>query len=83
MRLKTDWATLIVGRKLTIFGCFVLLCTLGGFPSTSPPGAYICRGELTEGFFAIRVWGLIFIGAYTWRGYDIPVKVNSNYFSTI
>ena len=43
--------------------CFVLLCIQGQIPSTSPPGACIRRGNLTEGFFALRFWG-----AYIWRG---------------
>ena len=38
------------------------------FPSTSPWGAYIWRGDLTEGFLRYRFEGLIFGGAYTWRG---------------
>jgi len=38
-------------------------CQKGQFPSTSPRGAYIWRGDFTEGFFALRVWG-----AYIWRG---------------
>ena len=29
-----------------------------------PQGAYIRTGDLTEGFFALQVWGLIFGGAY-------------------
>ena len=29
-----------------------------------PQGAYIRTGDLTEGLFALRVWGLIFGGAY-------------------
>ena len=33
-----------------------------------PPGAYIWRGHLTEGFLRYRIGGLIFGGAYTWRG---------------
>ena len=40
----------------------------GNFPSTSPQGAYIWRGDLTEGFLRYRIGGLIFGGAYTWRG---------------
>ena len=40
----------------------------GNFPSTRPPGAYIWRGDLTEGFLRYRVGGLMFGGAYTWRG---------------
>ena len=42
----------------------------GSFPSTSPRGgggAYIWRGDLTEGFLRYRFRGLIFGGAYTWR----------------
>ena len=40
----------------------------GNFLSTSPRGAYIWRGDLTEGFLRYRFRGLIFGGAYTWRG---------------
>ena len=47
---------------------FFLLCIVGNFPSTSPRGAYIWRGDLTEGFLRYRFRGLIFGGAYTWRG---------------
>ena len=31
-------------------------------------GAYIRRGDLTEGFLRYEFGGLIFGGAYTWRG---------------
>ena len=55
MRFKIDWASLQLEGNLP--------CS-GQFPSTSPPqGAYIWRGDVTEGFFALRVWG-----AYIWRG---------------
>ena len=68
MGFKIDWASLIVGRKFTVFALFYFVFE-GNFPSTSPRGAYIWRGDLTEGFFALRVSGaLIFGGAYTWRG---------------
>ena len=36
--------------------------------STSPRGAYMWRGDLTEGFLRYRPGGLIFGEAYTWRG---------------
>jgi len=36
--------------------------------STTPQGAYIWRDDLTEGFFRHEFRGLIFGGAYTWRG---------------
>ena len=51
------------GKEIGHF-CFALLCIRGQIPSTSSPGAYIRRGDLTEGFFALRFWGLIFGGAY-------------------
>ena len=67
MRLKIDWASLIVGSKFTVFSLFYFVFE-GNFPSTSTPGAYIWRGDLTEGFLRYRFGGLIFGGAYTWRG---------------
>ena len=33
-----------------------------------PQGAYIWRGDLTEGFLRYESGGVIFGGAYTWRG---------------
>ena len=48
--------------------CFVLLCIWGQFPSTSHPpsprGAYIWRGDLTEGFLRYEFGGLVHGGAY-------------------
>ena len=55
------------GKEIYHF-CFVLLCIRGQIPSTSPRGAYIRRGDLTEGFLCYDFGGLIFGGAYTWRG---------------
>ena len=68
MRFKIDWATLIVGRKFAVFALFYFVFE-GNFPSTSPRGAYIWRGDVTEGFLRYRFGGggLIFGGAYTWR----------------
>ena len=56
-----------MGGKFTIF-CFVLLCIRGQIPITRPRGAYIRRGNLTEDFLRYDFGGLIFGGAYTWRG---------------
>ena len=66
LRFKIDRVSLIGGSKITVF---VLLYFVfeGNFPSTSPQGAYIWRGDLTEGFLRYRFGGLIFGGAYTWR----------------
>ena len=66
---KIDWASLIQGRNLPFL--FVLHCIWGQFPSTSPAGwggAYIRRSDLTQGFLWYESRGLIFGGAYTWRG---------------
>ena len=63
LRFKIDWASLIVGSKFTVFALFYFVFE-GNFPSTSPQGAYIWRGDLTEGFLRYRFGGLIFGGAY-------------------
>ena len=55
------------GKEIYHF-CFVLLCIRGQIPSTSPPGAYIRRGDLTEGLLRYDFGELIFGGACTWRG---------------
>ena len=53
LRFKTDWASLIVE---------------GNFQVQAPGGAYIWRGDLTEGFLRYEFGGFIFGGAYTWMG---------------
>ena len=67
MSFKIDWASLMIGNKSTIFGLFYYIFE-GNFPGTSPQGAYIWRGDLTEGFLRYRFGGLVFGWAYTWRG---------------
>ena len=67
MCFKIDWANRIVGSKFTVFALLFIVFD-GNFPSTSPRGAYIWRGDLTEGFLRYRFGGLIFGGTYTWRG---------------
>ena len=61
LRLQIGWASLIVGSKFTVFVLFYFVFE-GNFPSTSPWGAYIWRGDLTEGFLRHRFGGLIFGG---------------------
>ena len=63
LHFKIDWASLIVGRKFTVFALFYFVFE-GNFPSTSPWGAYIWRGDLTEDFLRYEFGGLIFGGAY-------------------
>ena len=61
MRFKIDWASLMVGSKFTVFALFYFVFE-GNFPSTSPRGAYIWRGDLTEGFLRYRFGGLYLEG---------------------
>ena len=63
MRFKIDWVILIVGSKFTLSALFYFVFE-GNFPSTSPGGAYIWRGDLTECFLRYRFGGLLFGGAY-------------------
>ena len=62
LRLKIGWASLIVGSKFNVFALFYFVFE-GNFPS-SPRGAYIWRGDLTERVFLRCRFG----GAYIWRG---------------
>ena len=70
LRFKIDWASLIAGRKFTVFALFYFV--LRAISKDKPRGAYIWRCDLTEGFLRCEFGGLIFGGgggAYTWRGY--------------
>ena len=53
----------MVGRKFTIFALFYFVFE-GKFQLQAPGGAYIRRGDLTEGFLCYDFEGLIFGGAY-------------------
>ena len=59
---KIDWASLMVGCKFNVFRLFYFVFE-DNFPSTSSWGAYIWRGDLTEGFLRCQ-----FGGAYIWTG---------------
>ena len=63
-RFKIDWPSLIVARKFTVFPSLYLRA----ISKYKTPGAYIWRGDLTEGFLGYEFGGLISGGAYTWRG---------------
>ena len=62
LRFKIDWASLIGGRKFTVFTLFYFVFE-GNFQVQAPRGAYIWRGDLTKGFLCYE-----FEGAYIWRG---------------
>ena len=63
MCFKIDRASLIVGSKFTVFALLYFVFE-GNFPSTSPWGTYIWKGDLTESFWRSRFGGLIHGGAY-------------------
>ena len=79
LRVKIDWASLIVGRKFTVFALFYFVFE-GHFPSTSPPGPYIWRGDLTESFLRYRFGGLIFGGAY-FRNFTVYYSFRGQLFN--
>ena len=76
MRFKIDWTSLIVGSKFTVFALFYFIFE-GNFPSTSPRGAYIWRGDLTEGFLRYRIGGPILGGALYGGAYFRNFTVSS------
>ena len=63
MLLKIDWASLVVGKTFTVFALFCFVFE-GNFQVQAPRGAYIRRGDLTEGFLCYEFVGLIQGGAY-------------------
>ena len=65
LRFKIDWASLIVGKKFTVFALFYFVFE-GNFPEYKPPRGLYLEGRFNEGFFALRVWG-----AYIWRGLNV------------
>ena len=58
MRFTIDWASLIVGSKCTVFALFLKAI----FQVQAPGGAYIWRGDLTEGFCVTGLGGLYLEG---------------------
>ena len=47
LRLKIDWASLIVDGKFTVFALFYFVFD-GNIPSTSPRGAHIWRSGFKQ-----------------------------------
>ena len=70
LSFKIDSASCIVERKLTVFALLTLY--LRAISKYKPPGggggAYIWWCDLTEGSLRYEFGGVIFGGAYTWRG---------------
>ena len=67
---------LVVGKKFTIFALFYFVfegkLEIQAPPPPPPPGgAYIRRGDVTEGFLGFDFGGLIFGGTYFWN-FTVP-----------
>ena len=68
LRFKIDWASLIVGRKFTVFALSLYLKAISKCKPPAPlpgegGGCLYSEGQFNGGFFALQVWG-----AYTWKG---------------
>ena len=73
MRFKIDWASLIVGRKSTVFALFYFVFegnfqvqAPGGFFALPVWGAYIWRGVCTEGLIFGILRFIIMRGFLSW-----------------
>ena len=58
---KIDWASPIVGKKITVFALFYFVFE-GNFPSTSHPGGLYLEGRFNGGFLRYRFGGLYLEG---------------------
>ena len=68
MRFKIDWASLIVGRKFTVFALFYFVFE-GNFQVQAPVRGLYLEGRFNGGFFLrYEFEGLIIGETYTWRG---------------
>ena len=63
LRFKIAWASLTVGRKFTVSTLFYLVFE-ANFQVQAPGGGLSLEGRFNGGFFALRVWGPTFGGAY-------------------
>ena len=67
MRFKIDWASLIVGRKFTVFALFYFVYE-GNFQVQAPGRAYIWRGLFSEFYgtpiiqFVQMSWSFLSVG---------------------
>ena len=66
LRSKIYWLALYLEVNLSFLLCFALYLR-AIFQVQAPGGAYVWRGDLTEGFLRYQFGGLIFGGAYPWR----------------
>ena len=72
LRLKIDWASLIVGSKFTVFALFYFVCE-GNFPS----GGLYLEDRLNGGFFCVTGLGGLYLeglihGRAYFRNFTVP-----------
>ena len=67
LRLKIDWASLIVASKFTVFALFYFICE-GNFPISSPPGGLYLEGRFNGGFFTVSGWDMSRLGSLYLEG---------------
>ena len=60
LRFKIDCASFIAGSKFTVC-CLFYFVFEGNFSSISPRGAYILEGRFNGRFFALPVWGGLYL----------------------
>ena len=60
MCFHIDWASLIAGRKFTIFGLFYFAFE-GNFPSTSSRGGLIFGGGILRRIFCVTALGGLYL----------------------
>ena len=64
LRFKIDWASLVVGRKFTLFALFYFVFEGGSFQVQAPRGSLYLEERFNGGLFTLRVWG-----PSIWRGF--------------
>ena len=64
LRFKIDWPNLIAGSKFTVFALYLRAI----FQVEAPGGLIFGEAISQRVFLRYRFGGVIFGGAYTWRG---------------
>ena len=88
MRLKIDWASLIVGSKFTVFALFNFTLYLRGIFQLQALGGLYLEGRFYGGFFTLPVWGALYLeglifGILRYCLWDIALMSGVSYgFST-
>ena len=65
LRFIIDWASLTVGRKFTVLALFYFVFEGNFQVQACPRGAYIWRGDLTDGCLRYKFGGLISLEGLT------------------